>query len=173
MEKAVYNPIMDRISNYIGILTVLDYETSVRKCLSSILVDTQNRIERKVIVDLALKVGVNKYRFVAYDITDDGKILLALKVGVNKYRFVAYDITDDGKILWNSGKYVTPCEDIVKLANSLIRQKSDILANSMLCRSDQAFLQKSCAKSPLLQVWDEQHAFFFCGTSCLLSVLFD
>ena len=126
MEKAAYNPIMDRISNYIGILTVLDYETSVRKCLSSILVDTQNRIERKVIVDLALKVGVNKYRF------------------------VAYDITDDGKILWNSGKYVTPCEDIVKLANSLIRQKSDILANSMLCRSDQAFLQKSCAKSPLL-----------------------
>lgn len=126
MEKAVYNPIMDRISNYIGILTVLDYETSVRKCLSSILVDTQNRIERKVIVDLALKVGVNKYRF------------------------VAYDITDDGKILWNSGKYITPCEDIVKLANSLIRQKSDILANSMLCRSDQAFLQKSCAKSPLL-----------------------
>ena len=126
MEKAVYNPIMDRISNYIGILTVLDYETSVRKCLSSILVDTQNRIERKVIVDLALKVGVNKYRF------------------------VAYDITNDGRILWNSGKYVTPCEDIVKLANSLIRQKSDILANSMLCRSDQAFLQKSCAKSPLL-----------------------
>lgn len=119
MGKAVYNPIMDRISNYIGILTVLDYETSVRKCLSSILVDTQNRIERKVIVDLALKVGVNKYRF------------------------VAYDITDDGKILWNSGKYVTPREDIVKLANSFIRQKSDILANSMLCRSEQAFLLKN------------------------------
>lgn len=108
MEKAVYNPIMDRISNYIGILTVLDYETSVRKCLSSILVDTQNRIERKVIVDLALKVGVNKYRF------------------------VAYDVTDGGKILWNSSKYVTPREDIVKLANSFIRQKSDILANILL-----------------------------------------
>ena len=92
MEKVVYNPIMDK--NYIGILTVLDYETSVRKCLSSILVGTQNRIERKVIVDLALKVGVNEYRF------------------------VVYDITDDGKILWNSSNYVTPCEDIVKLANS-------------------------------------------------------
>lgn len=117
MEKVVYNPIVDK--NYIGILTVLDYETSTRKCLSSILVDTQNRIERKVIVDLALKVGVNKYRF------------------------VAYDVTDSGKILWNSGKYVTPCEDIVKLANSLIRQKSDILANSMLCRSEQAFLLKN------------------------------
>ena len=100
MEKVVYNPIMDK--NYIGIVTVLDYETSVRKCLSSVLVGTQNRIERKVIVDLALKVGVNEYRF------------------------VVYDITDDGKILWNSSKYVTPCEDIVKLANSYIKKKSFI-----------------------------------------------
>lgn len=49
MEKVVYNPIMDK--NYIGIVTVLDYETSVRKCLSSVLVGTQNRMERKVIVD--------------------------------------------------------------------------------------------------------------------------
>lgn len=112
VEKFVYNPIMDK--NYIGILTVLDYETSVRKCLSSILVGTQNRIERKVIVDLALKVGVNEYRF------------------------VVYDITDDGKILWNSSKYITPCEDIVKLANSFIRQKSDILSNSMLSNVAQA-----------------------------------
>ena len=117
MEKVVYNPIMDK--NYIGILTVLDYETSTRKFLSSILMDTQNRTERKVIVDLALKVGVNKYRF------------------------VAYDITADGKILWNSGKYVAPREDIVKLANSFIRQKIDILANSMLDNATQAILLKS------------------------------
>lgn len=47
MEKVVYNPIMDK--NYIGIVTVLDYETSVRNCLSSVLVGTQNRMERKVI----------------------------------------------------------------------------------------------------------------------------
>lgn len=114
MEKVVYNPIVDK--NYIGIVTVLDYETSVRKCLSSVLIGTQNRIERKVIVDLALKVGVNEYRF------------------------VVYDITDDGKILWNSSKYITPCEDIVKLANSFIRQKSDILSNSMLSNATQAIL---------------------------------
>ncbi len=117
MEKVVYNPIMDK--NYIGIVTVLDYETSVRKCLSSVLVGTQNRMERKVIVDLALKVGVNEYRF------------------------VVYDITDDGKILWNSSKYITPCEDIVKLANSFIRQKSDILSNSMLSNTAQAILLRS------------------------------
>ena len=87
--------------------------------LSSVLVGTQNRMERKVIVDLALKVGVNEYRF------------------------VVYDITDDGKILWNSSKYITPCEDIVKLANSFIRQKSDILSNSMLSNAAQAILLRS------------------------------
>lgn len=97
MEKVVYNPVMDK--DYVGIVTVLDYETSVRKCLSSIQVDTKNRIERKVIVDLALKVGMNEYRF------------------------VAYDVTDDGEIVWNSGAYVTPSEDIVKLANSFVQQK--------------------------------------------------
>lgn len=117
MDKVAYNPIID--TNYIGIVTVLDYETSVRKCLSSVLVDTQNRIERKVIVDLALKTGVNEYRF------------------------VEYDITDDGKILWNSGKYVTPNKDIVKLANSFIQQKNDILVNSMLSNVTQAMLLKS------------------------------
>lgn len=68
---------------------------------------------------------------------------LALKVGVNEYRFVVYDITDDGKILWNSSKYITPCEDIVKLANSFIRQKSDILSNSMLSNAAQAILLRS------------------------------
>lgn len=114
MEKVVYNSIIDK--NYIGIVTILDYETSVRKCLSSVLFNTQNRMERKVIIDLALKVGVNEYRF------------------------VVYDITNDGKILWNSGKYITPCEDIVKLANSFIRQKSDILSNSMLSNVAQAIL---------------------------------
>lgn len=117
MESVVYNPIMDK--NYIGIVTVLDYETSVRKCLSNILVSTQNRIERKVIVDLALKVGLNEYRF------------------------VVYDITDGGKILWSSSKYITPCEDIVKLANSFIRQKGNILSNSMLSNSAQATLLRN------------------------------
>lgn len=111
MEKIIYNQIVDK--NYIGIVTVLDYETSVRKCLSNIIVSTQNRIERKVIVDLALKVGMNKYRF------------------------VVYDITDDGKILWNSSKYITPCEDIVRLANSFIRQRRDIISNSMLSNATQ------------------------------------
>jgi len=117
MEEVIYNQITDK--NYIGIVTILDYETSVRKCLSNILICTQNRNERKVIVDLALKVGINKYRF------------------------VAYDITDKGQILWNSSKYVTPCDGIVHLANCFIKQRSDILSHSMLSNSVQDVLLRS------------------------------
>lgn len=117
MEKVIYNQIMDK--NYLGIVTILDYETSVRKCLLDILVCTQNRPERKIIVDLALKVGINKYRF------------------------VAYNITDDGKILWNSSTYITPCDDIIQLANSFIKQRSDILSNSILPNATQDALLRS------------------------------
>lgn len=106
MSEVTYNQITDK--DYIGIVTILDYETSVRKCLSNILICTKNRIERKVIVDLALKVGISKYRF------------------------VVYDITDNGQILWNSSEYITPCDRIVDLANYFIKQRSDILSHSML-----------------------------------------
>lgn len=117
MEKVIYNQITDK--DYLGIVTILDYETSIRKCLSDILICPKNRLERKIIIDLALKVGINEYRF------------------------VAYDITDDGKILWNTSKYITPCENIIRLANSFIRQRSDILPNSMLSSTAQAALLRS------------------------------
>ncbi len=106
METVVYNPIVDK--NYIGIVTVFDYEISVRKCLSRVLVATKNRTQRKVIVDLALKVGVNEFRF------------------------VEYDITDSGKILWDSGKYTVPTKKIKEYANLFISEKEGILSNSML-----------------------------------------
>lgn len=106
MEKTMYHPITDH--NYIGVVTVLDYDVSVKKCLENILITTKKQYAQKIIVDLALKVGCNKYRF------------------------VAYNVSDDGKILWNSSSYITPCEDIVKLANSFIMQRKDALMNSML-----------------------------------------
>ena len=117
MNEVTYNQIADK--DYIGIVTILDYETSVRKCLSNILICTKNRTERKVIVDLALKVGISKYRF------------------------VMYDITDDGRILWNSSEYFTPCDSIVHLANYFIKRRSDILSHSMLPNSVQDTLLKS------------------------------
>lgn len=106
MEKVTYNQITD--NKYLGIITILDYETSIRKCLMDIFICTQNRLERKVIIDLALKSGINEYRF------------------------VVCNITEEGTVLWKSSTYITPCNNIVQLANSFIRQRSDILLNSML-----------------------------------------
>ncbi|OUO75545.1 hypothetical protein B5F53_18230 [Blautia sp. An249] len=117
MKKVIYNQIADK--DYLGIVTVLDYETSVRKSLSNIRICPHDRIQRKIIVDLALKVGINEYRF------------------------VMYDVTDDGIILWNTSKYIIPCEDIIRLANSFIKQKSNILPNSMLSSATQDALLRS------------------------------
>ena len=106
MEKMMYNQITDK--DYLGIITILDYETSLRKCLSNIRIYPHDRIQRKIIVDLALKVGINQYRF------------------------VMYDVTDDGILLWNTSKYIIPSEEIMRLANFFIKQRSNILPNSML-----------------------------------------
>lgn len=111
MEKFVYNPISDK--DYIGILTILDYEASTRQCISNALICTKDRTNCKIIVDLALKVGINEYRF------------------------AEFNVSDDGRILWSSSKYIKPCDDIVKLANSFIREQRDILPNSMLPRTMQ------------------------------------
>ena len=117
MEKTIYHQITDH--NYIGVVTILDYDVSVKKCLSDISVNTRNKSARKIIVDLALKVGDNEYRF------------------------VAYNVTDDGKILWNSNAYITPGDDIVRLANSFIAQKKEILMNSMLPNTAKVSLLQS------------------------------
>lgn len=117
MEKIMYNPISDE--EYIEIITILDYEISLCRNLSNIVLKTANRNGCKVIVDLALKTGLNKYSF------------------------AAYDIADDGKILWNSGRYIAPCEEIVKLANSFIRQKKDVLPYSMFSNSAQAAILRN------------------------------
>lgn len=106
MEKMMYNQITDK--DYLGIITILDYEISLRKCLLNIRICPQDRIQRKIIVDLALKVGINQYRF------------------------VMYDVTDDGRLLWHTSKYIIPSEDIMRLANSFIKQRRNILINSML-----------------------------------------
>lgn len=96
---------MDNI--YIGIITILDYELSLKKCLSEFSFPPEEN-ERKIIIDLALKCGINQYRF------------------------VVLDISNEGKILWNSNKYIIPSNDIVNLANVYLREQKDIVVNSML-----------------------------------------
>lgn len=117
MKSVVYNEIMD--NRYIGIITVLDYEISLKKYLSGFVVNTRNKKGCKVIIDLGLKVGLNEYRF------------------------VACDITENGKILWSQGEYATPSDNIIKLANSFLLERIDILSNSILSHTSKLKLLKN------------------------------
>jgi hypothetical protein len=110
MEQVMYNPITD--DDYIGIITILDYEARMRKCMTDALNYIHGQTGCKVIVDLALKVGLSKYRF------------------------VEYNISHDGQIAWNSNRYVTPSKQTVDLADSFIRKRRQILEHSMLSRSE-------------------------------------
>ncbi len=46
----------------------------MEKCLSEFSFPPETS-ERKIIIDLALKCGINPYRFVVLDISNEGKIL--------------------------------------------------------------------------------------------------
>lgn len=48
---------------------------------------------------------------------------------------MAFDISDSGKIIWNSDEYIIPKNDITNLANTYLREKSEIVVNSMLSKT--------------------------------------
>lgn len=106
MKKLLFNQIMN--DRYIGLISILDYEISLRNCLSEFVFCDLGRSERKIIVDLALKSGINKYRFITYNITESGKVLL------------------------DSSECITPSNDIIEFANSILNKEKDIVKNSML-----------------------------------------
>jgi hypothetical protein len=109
MEKYMFHQIVDSI--YIGMVSVLDYEISLKKCLAEISFSLKTESRRKILVDMALKCGINQYRF------------------------VEMDVNDDGKILWNSSAYIIPNTRIVNLANAYLREKKEIVKNSMLSKT--------------------------------------
>ena len=97
MEKLYVNTLND--SKYIALITVLDYEILVT-----------NKPEH-VLVDLALKTGIDKYRFVEFDINESGKIEL------------------------DSYKYVSLNTFYETLANNFLKDKKEIVLNSILTDS--------------------------------------
>ena len=109
MEKFMFHQMTD--TTYIGMITVLDYEISLKKCLAHISFSPEIGGKRKIIVDLALKCGMNQYRF------------------------VEFNINDDGKIIWNSNQYIMPNSNIVNLANIYLKEKNEVVTNSMLPRT--------------------------------------
>lgn len=104
----MYNSILDNL--YIGIVTIFDYEMPIQEYLSKISLNKKNVGKKKLIVDLALKVGLTKYRFVSYDISEKGKVLI------------------------NTSTYICPQEEIVKMANSFIRKNKELFSYSVLSR---------------------------------------
>lgn len=105
MEKYLFHSIMN--SEYLGIVTILDYEIRLNSYLSELVLPSCFT-GKKALVDLALKSGVDEYRFVSFDVDEGGRIVL------------------------NSNRYIKVSKEIEKTANSFLQQKRDIVNNSFL-----------------------------------------
>lgn len=106
MEKLCVNMLND--SNYMALITILDYEMVLSQSLKEITFESSANHPKHVLVDLALKSGINQYRFVEFNVNDSGKIIL------------------------ESHQYVLPDELYVDPANRYLREKKAIVLNSML-----------------------------------------
>lgn len=116
MEKFYINKISDL--DYLAIITILDYEILLSKCLTEISLPSSNK---KVIVDLALKSGIDQYRFVEFTVDKNGRILIG------------------------SNNYVKPKQSLVNKANQFLKENKEIVLNSFLPESrKKELLIKSC-----------------------------
>ena len=114
MKKLIFHPITD--VKYLGIVTILDYEMHLNAYLSEFVIPSCQG--KKVLIDLALKSGMDEYRFVEFDVDKDGRII----VGSNKYAKVT--------------------EDIRNTADSFLKQECDIVNNSMLTDTQKNFIKE-------------------------------
>lgn len=109
MQKLCVNMLND--SRYIALITVLDYEILVSKYLKQLSFEASLNKSEHVLVDFALKTGIDKYRFVEFDINESGKIDL------------------------NSHRYVSLNTFYESLANNYLKEKKEIVLNSILTDS--------------------------------------
>ena len=115
MEQIMYNNIINK--EYIGIITVLDYETPVTTLLQNIcLCNIENSKGKKVLIDLLIKSGDSKYRFMTFDFSTNGKISLS------------------------TGNYVIPSDEIIHKANLFWKNKREFLQGSIITPSIQEML---------------------------------
>ena len=118
MEKLVYHSLMD--DKYTAMITILDYEIRVKQYLSELSFSLEKDRKKKAIVDLALKTGVNKYRFLEFDLDCDGKIIL------------------------ESNKYVDVSKEIEKIANQYLQEKREFVMNSILTDAKKEEILGAC-----------------------------
>ena len=103
-EKYLFHSIIN--SEYFGIVTILDYEMRLNTYLSELVFPSFKG--KKALVDLALRSGLDEYRFVEFDVDDSGKLIL------------------------NTNSYARVSKEIEEVANCFLQQKSDIVKNSIL-----------------------------------------
>ncbi|WP_296876255.1 type II toxin-antitoxin system RnlB family antitoxin [Thomasclavelia sp.] len=115
MEKLYVNHIKND-SNYVALVTVLDYEILLSKYLKQLTFDSSSNQSKRVLVDLALKSGIDKNRF------------------------IEFDVNESGKIKSENHKYVVPDTYYINLANKYLKEKEEIVSNSMLTESQKRMI---------------------------------
>ncbi len=108
MDKYLYHTMTN--DNYLGIVTILDYEIRLNAYLSDLIFPAVSK-GKKAIVDLALKSGVDKYRFVSFDVDSNGRIIL------------------------NSHRYIEVSKEIEQHANIILQEKKEYVLRSFLTDS--------------------------------------
>ena len=116
MEKLYINMLND--SEYIALITVLDYEILLSKYLKQLTFKSSPNSLKRVLVDLALKSGIDQHRFVEFNVNESGKIEL------------------------KSHKYVLTDTFYENLANKFLKEKKDIVLNSILTESQKQEILK-------------------------------
>ena len=109
MEEYSINMFDD--SKYIACVTVLDYEILLSRCLRKITFESSLKEKRFVLVDLALKSGIDEFRFVEFDVDKSGKIDL------DSHQYVKVDFFFEN------------------VANHLLKEKKEIVLHSILTDS--------------------------------------
>lgn len=92
MEKYVVNN-LDK-NNFDAIITLLDYQTDISRCLKSIHLSPGKT--RNLLIDTVLVSGMNEYRFIETDLNEDGTVNL------------------------DHCRYVTVDDDILNTANKIL-----------------------------------------------------
>jgi len=92
-----------------SIITLLDYQTQISRCLKSIRMSPNET--GKLLIDTILCSGMNEYRFIETTLNEDGTINL------NQYKYVSVD------------------NDVLEKANEIVKYQSVFLRNSVLSES--------------------------------------
>jgi len=96
-------------SRFDSIITLLDYQIPISRCLKSIRISPNKA--KKILIDTLLCSGMNEYRFIETNLSKDGTINL------DKYSYVNVD------------------NDVLKRANEIVKHQPVFLRNSVLPES--------------------------------------